>query len=140
MPRASSARSRAASRKAAPQHRASAKSCQDGGGRRHLLPNLAEQLLRQFDSPVISQLGAAVVRQFLDVQIDELEDAFSALDDTLGELDAAFGRVLTSLNGAGNFASEVLTRMNAIQADITSAINAARAESKTVSSPSTCRR
>jgi len=100
----------------------------DGAGKRHLLPNLAEQLLQQFNAPVLSQLGGAAVRQFLEVEAGELEEAFAGLDDTLGGLDAAFARILTSLDAAGNFAAEVKTRLNAIQPEILAAIHAAQTE------------
>ncbi len=100
----------------------------DGSGRRAILPNLAEQLLRQFDSPVIAQLGGAVVRQFLDVQIDELGDTFAALDTTLAELDASFARVLTSLDATGSFAKEVNSRLTALEPQILADIDAAKME------------
>ena len=97
-----------------------------GSGKRDILPGLAEKLLEQFGSPVLAQLGGAAVRQFLDVQIDELEDAFSALDDSFGELDAAFARILTSLEAAGSFTKELQTRLGNVRAQIESTINAAR--------------
>ncbi len=100
----------------------------DGSGHRHVLPGLAEELLKQFDSPVIAQLGATLVRQALDVEIDELEDAFAALDTTLGELDGVFARVLTTLDAAGDFTSEVRTRLAAVAPQIFTEINLARGE------------
>jgi hypothetical protein len=100
----------------------------DGSGRRAVLPNLAEQLLRQFDSPVIAQLGGSVVRQFLNVQIDELDDAFASLDASMAELDAAFARVLTSLDAADSFAKEITASLDAIDMQILAAIEGAKME------------